>query len=129
MSLSIDGVWKAGVWATTVWADGVWYEGPPAPAATTTTTGGGKSRRKYPRRIMAHGKLYTVRNPEEERQLLQALMDRAKTLAAVSPEPTEIAAVRKRIRAIERRVKAVDDSEAQWLRRLREIDEELLLLL
>ena len=129
MSLSIDGFWKAGFWSTTFWADGFWYEGaPPAPAATTTT-GGGKSRRKYPRRIMAHGKLYTVRNPEEERQLLLALMDRAKTLAAVSAEPEEIAAVRRRIKTIERRVKAVDDSEAQWLRRLREIDEELLLLL
>lgn len=103
--------------------------GPAVEPPPATTTGGGKSRRKYPRRVMAHGKLYTVRNPEEERQLLQALMDRAKTLAAVSAEPEEVAQVRRRIKTIERRVKAVDDSEAQWLRRLREIDEELLLLL
>jgi len=78
---------------------------------------------------MVDGRVYAVRSPEEERQLLQALMDRAKTLAAVSPEPEEVAAVRRKIRTIERRVKAVDDSEAQWLRRLREIDEELLLLM
>jgi len=129
MSLTVDGFWKAGFWSTTFWADGFWYEGAPVPPPAATTSGGGGRKRKYPRRVMAYGKLYTVRNPDEERQLLQALVDRAKTLAAISPEPDEVAAVRRRIRTIERRVKAVDDSEAQWLRRLREIDEELLLLL
>lgn len=127
MSLSVDGVWKAGVWATTCWADGVWREGdPPAPVATTTS-GGGKSKR-YPRRVMLRGRLYTVRNPREERELLQAALDRAKTLAAIA-EPQEAAEAKRTALRFAKRAKAVEREESQWLARLRQIDEELLLLL
>lgn len=87
----------------------------------TTSTGGGKSRR-YPRRVMVRGRLYVVRSALEERQLLQAVLDRAREAAPASP-----AEVRQQVR-IQRRLKQAEDEEAQWMARLREIDDELLLL-
>lgn len=129
MSLSVDGVWKAGVWATTVWADGVWREGAPAVVEEAAATGGGKKkRRRYPRKVLAYGQVHTVYSPDEERSLYQALLDRAKTLAAIG-EPDDVREAEKRIKRVIRRLEKVDDSEAQWLSRLRELDEELLILL
>ncbi len=78
---------------------------------------------------MVDGRLYSVRNAEEERQLLQAMLDRAKVLAEISPEPVEVKQAKKRALSIQKRMKAVDDTEARWLQRLRQIDEELLLLM
>lgn len=126
MSLAIDGVWKAGVWATTVWADGVWREGAPAEDAT----GGGRSkrRRQYPRWVQIEGRRFRVNSPEEERRLLMALMERARAVEATGTHP-EVRAAARRVIKIQRRLKTVDDSEAQWLRRLQEMDEELLLFL
>lgn len=128
MSLSIDGFWKAGFWSTTFWADGFWYEGDPAPPPATTSTGGGGKSKRYPRRVMLRGRLYTVRNPREERELLQAALDRAKTLAAIA-EPQEAADAKRTALRFAKRTKAVEREESQWLARLRQIDEELLLLL
>lgn len=128
MSLSIDGVWKSGVWAQTVWADGVWYEGPPAPPPTTTTVGGGgrkRKSRKYPRRAMVQGILYTVRSLEEEMALVQAMLDRAEYQDAVSAEP----ATAEPVKALRRRLKRVESEHQKWLAKLRAADEEILLLL
>ena len=126
MSLTVDGTWQAGVWASTVWADGVWREGATAPA--TPTTGGGskkKKGRKYPRKVMVRGALYTVRNLDEELSLLQAALDRAEYQDAVSVEPETA----KPVQAIRRRIKQVESERAKWLRELRAADEELLILL
>lgn len=127
MSLTVDGTWLAGVWNTTVWADGVWLEGAVAP--TAPTTGGGSSRkkkgRKYPRRAMIRGVLYTVQSLDEELQLLQAALDRAEYQDAVSVEPETA----KPVQAIRRRIKQVESERAKWLRELRAADEELLILL
>ena len=127
MSLSVDGVWKVGVWAQTVWADGVWFEG--ARAAVIAAIGGGKSRRKkYPRRIMVHGRLYNARNANEEREILRTALERAKILVELE-EPAKAEAIKQSTIQIVKRLKQVDNTEAQWLQRLREIDEELLLLI
>ncbi len=128
MSLSIDGVWKVGVWAQTVWADGVWYEGPPAPPPTTTTVGGGgrkRKSRKYPRRAMVQGILYTVRSLEEEMALVQAMLDRAEYQDAVSVE----ASTAEPVKVLRRRLKRVESEHQKWLAKLRAADEEILLLL
>lgn len=130
MSLSVDGVWKAGVWATTVWADGVWREGAPQPTPEVVTSGGGKKKRyaRYPRRILMDGRLYTAHSAEDERRLLQAFLDRARETAA--SEPPEIAAeTMKRAVRIQKRIEKAAERETQWMRRLQEMDEELLILL
>ena len=87
-----------------------------------------KRGRKYPRWVVIDGQRFRVNSPEEERQLLLAMLDRAKEVEATAA-PAEAKQARKRIIRIEKRVKAVDDSEAQWMQRLREMDEELLLLI
>ncbi len=128
MSLSVDGVWKSGVWDQTVWADGVWREGAYTP--TETTTGGGKSKRRrhYPRWVVIDGKRFRVNSPEEERALLMAMLDRARAIEATGSFP-EVAKAKRRAVRIQKRIESVDDSEAQWLARLRELDEELIFLL
>lgn len=128
MSLTVDGVWKAGVWASTVWADGVWREGA-APSVDTPTTGGGSSKkkksRKYPRRVMVRGILATVRNLEEEMALVQAMLDRAEYQDAISAELSTAEPVK----ALKRRLKKVESEHQKWLAKLRQADEEILLLL
>lgn len=126
MSLSIDGFWKSGFWSQTFWADGFWYEGAVTPPATPTPVAGGFSKRKpYPRKVMVRGQVYTVRSWAEELSLLQAALDRAEyqDAASVSPETA------KPVQAIRRRLKRVESAHQKWLKRLREADEELLILL
>lgn len=133
MSLSVAGVWAVDVWDQTVWADGVWREGAPA-VVDSVTTGGGKKRRrsKYPRRVMIDGVLHTVRNAEEERRLLQAIVERsqdaAKTAQALGDEQLAKQSSKSAVR-ISKRVAKVDSREDEWIRRLYEEDEELLLLI
>jgi hypothetical protein len=128
VSLSIDGFWKAGFWTQTFWADGFWYEGDPvAPPASTTVAGGGRKRksRKYPRRAMVQGILYTVRSLEEEMALVQAMLDRAEYQDAVSVE----ASAAEPVKVLRRRLKKVASEREKWLAKLRQADEEILLLL
>ena len=128
MSLTVDGIWKAGVWASTAWADGVWQEGSAPVVVPAATTGGGSSSkkkgRKYPRRAMIRGILYTVNSLDEELQLLQAALDRAEYQDAVSVEPETI----KPVQAIRKRIKKVESERQKWLAKLRAADEEILLL-
>ena len=103
-----------------------------------TTEGGGKSkrrkaleRRKYPRWVVINGQRYRVNSPEEERQLLQAMLDRAQEQVQqaedAGKEPPKQA--KKQARLLARRIEKAEDAEAAWLRRLREMDEELIILL
>ena len=94
------------------------------------TEGGGRSkyRRRYPRWAQIDGKRYRVNSPEEERQLLQAMLDRARTVEATGTHAEAQQAIKRQVR-LKTRIKKVDDSEAQWLERLREMDEELLVLM
>ena len=96
--------------------------------ASDVETGGGRSKRcrQYPRWVQIEGRRFRVNSPEEERRLLMALMERARAVEATGTHP-EVQA--RRVIKIQRRLKTVDDSEAQWLRRLQEMDEELLLFL
>lgn len=101
--------------------------------ATTARTGGiGHRRRKYPRRVAARGRLFTVKNADEERELLreleQAALDQAQIAEALGDEVTAMRA-KKLAHKIDKRVTAVDSREAAWLQRLRDEDEELLTLL
>lgn len=106
-----------------------WLEtwgGATAPAVTTPTTGGGKSKRKkWPKKVMVHGRLYTVRNREEEISLLQAALDRAQYQAAVTPSLE----LEKPIPRLQKRLKKVESERDRWLKRLKQADEELILLL
>lgn len=104
----------------------------PAPAVTPTGGGIGKRRRysRYPRRVMVEGRLFTVRTADEERQLLQAMLERA-TLAqeyadAVGDAPAEERA-RKRIARIQRGLKAAGEARRAWIERLLAEDEEIIL--
>lgn len=97
------------------------------------TTGGGKKRRrsKYPRRVMIDGVLQWVRNAQEERQLLQAMADRARDAAKVAEalEDTQLAeTIKTRSIRIEKRIATVDTREAEWRQHLINEDEEILLL-
>lgn len=86
-----------------------------------------KRQRKYPRWVVIEGQRFRVNSPEEERALLQAMLERAQTQAEAAPPAQAKVATRKAIR-IAKRLETVDDSEAMWLQRLREMDEELLIL-
>ena len=102
--------------------------------AASAAVGGGIDRRKskYPRRVAARGRLYVVRNADEERALLLALeqsaLDQAQIANALGDEVTAMRA-KKVARKITKRVEAVDDREAEWLQRLRDEDEEILTIL
>lgn len=97
------------------------------PAATPTIVAGGFSKRRkpYPRKVMVRGTVYTVRSWAEELSLLQAALDRAEYQDAVSVAPETA----KPVEVIKRRLKRVESEHQRWLKRLREADEELLILL
>lgn len=77
---------------------------------------------------MVHGRLYNARNANEEREILRTALERAKILVELE-EPAKAEAIKQSTVQIVKRLKQVDNTEAQWLQRLREIDEELLLLI
>lgn len=97
------------------------------------TEGAGKSRKKkYPRRVMIDGVLHWVRNAEEERQLLQAVIDRARDAAktAEALNDVELAAkIKVRAVKIEKRLAKVDARADEWRQQLLNEDEEILLLM
>ena len=104
------------------------------PVVETEVKGGGKKRHrsKYPRRVMIDGVLHWVRNAEEERQLLQAMADRAKDAAKVAEalgDEKLAKQARKKAVKIARRREAVDTREDDWLARLLDEDEEILMVL
>lgn len=110
--------------------------GADAPVVETpaATTGGGKSRRRsrYPRKVVVDGVVHVVNSPEEERRLLQALFERAQDAAQVAEGlgDTQLAQqIQKRAVRIRKRVEAVDNREQEWLQRLMDEDEEILVLL
>jgi len=97
-------------------------------AAAAEGGGSSKKRRKYPRWVLVGDARARVNSPEEERQLLTAMMDRAETQVIEAETPAEVKQANARVVRIQKRIEKVDDREAQWLRRLREMDEEILLL-
>jgi hypothetical protein len=102
-------------------------------AVAEETKGGGKSKqgRHYPRWVVVNGQRYYVNNAEEERRLLRLLQEKteeaAKIAAALGDETLAKQATKRAVR-IEKRQKTVDDREAEWLQRLQDEDEELLVL-
>lgn len=103
----------------------------PTPAPTTRGGGIGKHRRyKYPRRIMVHGRVHTVRNADEERQILRAMLERAQLALeyadAVNDKPA-VEQAKKRIVRIRKGLSAAEEARRMWLRRLLDEDEEILL--
>lgn len=74
---------------------------------------------------MVRGQMFTVRNWEEELSLLQAALDRAQYQAAVTPSIE----LEKPIPRLQRRLKKVESERDRWLKRLKQADEELILLL
>lgn len=97
-------------------------------AALKVAGGRSKYRRRYPRWVQVDGERYRVNSPEEERQLLQALLDRARTIEATGTHAEAQQAIRRQVR-LKTRIEKVDDSETQWLEALRAADEEILLLM
>ena len=104
---------------------------PEAPAAAVGG-GIGKRRKKYPRRLYAKGRIYLVKNAEEERKILeelaQAAEEQAKVAAALGDEVTARRALKLSRKIIER-VESVDSRETDWLKQLQDEDDEILLLL
>lgn len=114
------------------------YEGisaiPPAPPVPVAKPGGighGK-KSKYPKRVTVNGKVYTVRTVAEERRLLEEIAaqnrEQAAILKALGDEVSAKRAEKKAV-AIQARVDTVAIAHEQWLAKLRQDDEELLLLL
>ena len=103
-------------------------EPPPEPVPTKKRAAGGRSR--YPRRVYVGGRQYWVQNAEEERRLLlkhQRELERKADDA--TSQPAAQAAARSAAVKISRRVEAVDTREQDWLARLRDEDDEILLVL
>ncbi len=102
--------------------------------------GGGKfkgkrGRDRYPRRVFIEGKSYWVKNADEERALLAAYQARLEAekekLETVAPTPVVAEKVRKaaiKIARVERRIEKTATREAEWLERLRQEDDEILLM-
>ena len=109
--------------------------GAAAPVVVETSTGGGigKRRSKYPRRVLIGGNLVWVRSASEERELIAQYIARleaqAERLTEQQAPPAKVARARVAIVKAARRLEKVDDREAQWLARLQDEDEEILLLL
>lgn len=106
--------------------------------ASATPDGGGrgaKSRRKskYPRRISIGDRLVWVKSAEEERELLAQYVAKLEAekarLEAKNAPKRQIAQAKVAVVRARRRIERVDDWEAAWLERLRQEDEEILLLL
>lgn len=108
----------------------------PAVVEPTTPDGGGrgaKGRGRYPRRVIIGGRVYWVKNAEEERRLLADYIasleaHKARLEERKAPE-TSVAKARVAIVRAERRLEKVDDREARWHAKLKDEDEEILLLL
>lgn len=92
---------------------------------------GGK--RKYPRRIVIEGRVYTVKSAEEERELLRQWQERVEAEAlrlALEGAPKQtVAKARVKVVRAQRRVEEADNRESEWIARLMDEDEEILLLL
>ena len=110
----------------------------PEPEAPTAPDGGGRgakqyAKRKYPRKVVIDGRAYTVQSAAEERELLRAYRDRleADALRLALEEAPKRAVAQAKVRVIraQRRLDEVDDREDAWMRRLRDEDEELLIIL
>ena len=91
------------------------------------------AKRKYPRKVVIDGRAYTVQSAAEERELLRAYRDRleADALRLALEESPKRAVAQAKVRVIraQRRLEEVDDREDAWMRRLRDEDEELLIIL
>lgn len=100
-----------------------------------TTAGAGKSKfrsRSYPRYVLVDGQRYRVWSPEEERQLLEALHDRAREAMVTLEGQGKAAAAKKakqRAVRIEKRIAKTSAADADWLAKLREDDELILMAL
>lgn len=94
---------------------------------------GGKRKSKYPRRVYIEGQLYTVKSAEEERELLRQWQERVEAEAlrlALEGAPKQtIARAKVKVVRAARRVEEVDNREAEWIARLMDEDEEILILL
>lgn len=103
--------------------------GADAPVVEEAQEGGGKSRRKrkYPRWVMIEGQRFRVNSPEEERALLLAMMERAREVEATGTHP-EVQKAKKTLKRIKKRLPKVEQSEDDWKQQLKQMDEELLLL-
>jgi len=100
-------------------------------AIAAATPGVGK-RRRYPRWVIIDGQRYRVENANQERQLLQAMADRANDNAKLAEAlgDSEVAAVaRKRAIRVKARLPEVDNREAEWMAQLIAEDEEIISLL
>lgn len=113
------------------------YEGisaiPPAPVPVAKPGGIGHGKKpKYPKRVSVNGKVYTVRSVAEERRLLEELAaqnrEQAAILKALGDEVSAKRAEKKAV-AVQARVDTVAIAHEQWLAKLRQDDEEILLLL
>ena len=106
---------------------------PPSGAGGGLKKGGKKRAKCWPRRIYIDGKLYTVRNAEEERELLRQYLDSLRAKAEVLEErdaPVEqVKKARIRVRRVARRIEKVATREEEWYRQLCEEDEEILMIL
>lgn len=94
---------------------------------TTQEGGGSKRKRKYPRWVMIDGQRFRVNSPEEERALLLAMMERARTIEATGTHP-EVQQAKKTLKRIKKRLPKVDQAKDDWSQQLKKMDEELLLL-
>ena len=97
----------------------------------TVIAGVGKKRR-YPRWILINNKRFRVDSAEEERQLLQAMADRANDdakLAEALGDSSIAQVARKRAIRIRKRIPEVANRETEWLAQLIAEDEEIIALL
>lgn len=90
-----------------------------------------RQRRKYPKRVTVKGRVYTVQTAAEEREILRALAEeareQAKIIEALGDKETAKRAV-KFSQSLDNRAELARQAEAQWLAKLLQDDEEILLI-
>ena len=89
---------------------------------------GGARGSKYPKRVTVDGRFYTVRSRAEELELLRQLTEKANDQAAIAKALGDEVLARRIIKKA-KRLETKIDARADWLARLLQEDEEILLLL
>lgn len=101
-------------------------------AVAAVSAGGeepGRRRGKYPRRVYIDGRLVTVRNAEEERELLRQWLESLQQTIVESEKPAEVVEARRAAIRVAKRIAKVDTRADAWAAQLRQYDEELVILL
>ena len=132
--MAIGTGWAEGAWVDAGWVTEAWSQVANVAVVSTTTAGAPSRRRgRYPRRVVIDGVTYWANSAAHERQLLEAHRSKVEADAlvlAITNAPADVVAKAKvKVKRAAARVAQVDTREDEWMQRLRDEDDEILLVL